>query len=249
MNERFNLTGKRFGRLTVISRSPQRSNDRQRIWLCLCDCGAQAHVPSHRLRIGKTESCGCLHLRPRARGRFDLKGKRFGRLTVIALDSRTVRHKRRWLCRCDCGTVRVVFGESLNRGKATSCGCLKREHCRVINADGVRASAALRLKDFVVGQTFGRLTVMCRVGSRRGASLWLCQCECGNTTNVIRHSLVCGDTRSCGCISAEMRLQLDHVVRIVRSRCYPNTPLEKVKGYLAMRRITRKAEVCLTQTR
>lgn len=50
------LTGQRFGRLTVLSKV-----DRPRIvqWLCKCDCGKVTKVFSQCLRDGKTKSCGC----------------------------------------------------------------------------------------------------------------------------------------------------------------------------------------------
>src|SRR5262249_49437402 len=40
------------------------------------------------------------------------------------------RYRRRyilWLCRCDCGTLRIVLGFCLRQGKSTSCGCVRRE--------------------------------------------------------------------------------------------------------------------------
>lgn len=52
----------------------------------------------------------------------DLTGKRFGRLTV--LEEAEPANGRRWLCRCDCGKERIVYGNSLKRGTTKSCGCL-----------------------------------------------------------------------------------------------------------------------------
>lgn len=57
------LTGQRFGRLTVLERAPnyitpkgtQRSN-----WKCQCDCGKIVTVIGTHLRNGNTKSCGCL---------------------------------------------------------------------------------------------------------------------------------------------------------------------------------------------
>src|ERR1700730_12427648 len=59
--------------------------------------------------------------------RHSLVGKRFGRWTVITLDGKSKRGQRKWLCRCDCGEQRVVFGDSLTQGSTKSCGCLHRE--------------------------------------------------------------------------------------------------------------------------
>ena len=55
------LTGKRFGRLTVLKYIPQneRENER-RNWLCQCDCGNIVSVEGAKLNFGHTKSCGCL---------------------------------------------------------------------------------------------------------------------------------------------------------------------------------------------
>ena len=52
------LTGRRFGRLTVI-RQLENRNNRTR-WLCRCDCGNQTEVPASNLVNGTCKSCGCL---------------------------------------------------------------------------------------------------------------------------------------------------------------------------------------------
>lgn len=61
----------------------------------------------------------------------DLSGKRFGRYTVLRRAESYISkdgHKHiRWMCKCDCGSERVVFAQSLRSGKSTSCGCLQRE--------------------------------------------------------------------------------------------------------------------------
>ena len=56
---KIDLTGQPFGRLVVI-REYGRSKDRQIMWLCKCDCGAETVVTSSHLRSGNTQSCGCL---------------------------------------------------------------------------------------------------------------------------------------------------------------------------------------------
>ena len=53
------LTGQRFGRLTVIRRT-DRHLGHSVIWECRCDCGNTAYVASTNLRKGQTQSCGCL---------------------------------------------------------------------------------------------------------------------------------------------------------------------------------------------
>jgi hypothetical protein len=55
------LTGEKFGRLTVLAWHPSgiwRSRS-QPMWLCRCRCGIERVVLGHHLRAGKTRSCGC----------------------------------------------------------------------------------------------------------------------------------------------------------------------------------------------
>lgn len=53
------LTGQRFGRLTVLDRAGS-SAARYARWRCGCDCGAEKVVDGRHLRSGGTKSCGCL---------------------------------------------------------------------------------------------------------------------------------------------------------------------------------------------
>ena len=58
----------------------------------------------------------------------DMTGQRFGRWTVLGMTARTSTdgHKRTaCLCRCDCGTERVVYAQSLRGGLTKSCGCAR----------------------------------------------------------------------------------------------------------------------------
>ena len=64
MGRFIDLTGQRFGRLTVIERAenyvaPKGYQTPQ--WKCLCDCGNTTVVLGKRLRSGSSQSCGCLY--------------------------------------------------------------------------------------------------------------------------------------------------------------------------------------------
>lgn len=65
------LTGQRFGRLTVLRRGEdyvceimrpfgEPETVRRVCWVCRCDCGNEATVMGCALTGGKTKSCGCL---------------------------------------------------------------------------------------------------------------------------------------------------------------------------------------------
>ncbi len=55
------LTGQRFGRLTVLAFHDrvERSATLFRRWMCRCDCGVLLPVVVGALRSGNTKSCGC----------------------------------------------------------------------------------------------------------------------------------------------------------------------------------------------
>lgn len=52
------LTGKKFGKLTVIKQNGYKGN--KMAWLCKCDCGNFTTVSTDSLNSGQTQSCGCL---------------------------------------------------------------------------------------------------------------------------------------------------------------------------------------------
>lgn len=72
----------------------------------------------------------------------DLTGQRFGRYTVLERAEDYVNpwsgcRATQWRCLCDCGTIKVVVGESLKQGVTRSCGCLKRDMARERALNGV----------------------------------------------------------------------------------------------------------------
>lgn len=59
MDSKYDLTGKKFERLTVIKRV-ENSKSGQTRWLCKCSCGNETIVWGCHLRNGHTRSCGCM---------------------------------------------------------------------------------------------------------------------------------------------------------------------------------------------
>lgn len=57
MSKLIDLTGQRFGRLTVIKKIPSYNTNAR--WLCRCDCGKETAVLGTTLRRGESQSCGC----------------------------------------------------------------------------------------------------------------------------------------------------------------------------------------------
>lgn len=80
MKERKDLTGKKFGKLTVIKLTDEyklTSNGvKNRKWLCQCECGNQCSVYEYYLTSGTTKSCGCYRGKTiRKENKYDLTGE------------------------------------------------------------------------------------------------------------------------------------------------------------------------------
>jgi hypothetical protein len=92
----------------------------------------------------------------------------------------------------------------------------------------------------LVGQSFGKLKVISRGSPRTnkcGAAMWLCLCECGKHTTVLRSHLISGRIQSCGCLRIAAATKHgkfntpEHKVWIqIRQRC-TNPNCKEYKNY------------------
>lgn len=57
---------------------------------------------------------------------IDLTGKRFGRWVVLE-KAESDKNNAMWLCKCDCGNIKIVYGGNIKNGKSSSCGCFHKE--------------------------------------------------------------------------------------------------------------------------
>lgn len=132
------LTGKCFGKLTVIERAADvstKSGKKLVAWKCKCACGKVCIVRSVNLKSGNTQSCGCIALKFRRTKRDtpnnnaeDFVGQRFGLLTVDK-EIKPYRDpqgnkRRKFRCICYCGKHKDVRIDELTSGIVVSCGCL-----------------------------------------------------------------------------------------------------------------------------
>jgi len=61
MPKALDLTGQKYGRLTVLEKLLLRDKHKKVVWKCLCDCGKTTNVNTKNIRTGNTTSCGCYH--------------------------------------------------------------------------------------------------------------------------------------------------------------------------------------------
>lgn len=176
------ITGTRFGKLVALEPTDQRKNGYM-VWRCRCDCGNEILADIRKLKRGTARDCGCASVQ----GKTDLRGQRFGMLTVIAQIDKQSPLGWFWLCKCDCGGTVEAPSRQLLSGYRKSCGCLSRPP----------------LKDFI-GKRFGMLTVIGYEGKRAGMHRWRCKCDCGKETVVGQTLLQTGKTKSCGHLQREI---------------------------------------------
>lgn len=59
MSQVIDMTGQRFGKLTVIEKVAPKPNAQGAYWRCVCDCGNEKLALGIDLRRGQCQSCGC----------------------------------------------------------------------------------------------------------------------------------------------------------------------------------------------
>ncbi len=157
--------------------------------------------------------------------RAKLIGKTFGELTILKAFSGGA-----CVASCTCGGTWRGSWNNLKKGTTVTCGCRQNRVREQNTKDNQR----------FVGQVFGRLTIT----KIHDKSIFEALCVCGNVWIGKKHTLLYGETTSCGCFHKEVvgKLNLSHghtkglrptkVYRAWRSmhrRCYEHT--EKNKHY------------------
>lgn len=158
------ITGQKFGEWTVLEYVGERK------WLCRCSCGKEEVKRSNSIRTGKSKSCGHYFISPKLE---DLKGKQFNEWTVLEYNG-----KYKWLCRCSCGTEKLVAAYDLKNGNSRNCGHNRKKPYNDLT-----------------GRRFGSLVVL----EYTGSSMYKCKCDCGTVKEVAAGNLLNGGTVGCGC--------------------------------------------------
>lgn len=205
MAQLIDLTGQKFGYLTVLERAENKYGRAQ--WKCQCECGNIVIIPSgdlrHKNRPRKYCSNQCI-LRNKP---IDLTGQRFGRLITKYIyedaEHKYKDHGTYWVCECDCGNTTIVQGKDLRNGMVQSCGCLRAE------------LLSKRRSIDLTGQKFGRLTVLKLLSSNSRGNIWQCQCQCGNLTKAHAPDLKNGNKASCGCLKSKGEMTISHYLQLL----------------------------------
>ena len=115
--------GQQYGRLKVIEYA-YTSEDRHKYWMCECECGNREIIKATDLNTSKRVECLICQKKKHKTQYIDETGKRYGKLTVLELDTEKSSKNAFWKCKCDCGTLLTVEGTKLRSGHTQSCGCI-----------------------------------------------------------------------------------------------------------------------------
>lgn len=153
MSVRIDLTGQKFGRLTVLEYDLEatKAHTNGAYWKCQCDCGNIKSIAGTYLRRRLTTSCGCYHKEVIKK---DLTNKRFGKLIAL-YPIEDCFNKTSWViwhCKCDCGNEIDVPSAMLQNKNTQSCGCLKsqgeQEIQQVLSENNIKFEKEKQFLDF-----------------------------------------------------------------------------------------------------
>lgn len=127
----------------------------------------------------------------------EVEGLKFHKLTITKEVKVEKGTPRRVECICDCGKVKEYGLSAVKNGTIKSCGCLR---------------LTTGVKD-VTGEIFGRLKVIStelsrKIPSGKREKQVKVLCECGVEKVVDYVNLKRGDTKSCGCLSKDIKLDI-----------------------------------------
>lgn len=233
MRTRIDLTGRVFGRWTVVARASTKTYHNHR-WQCHCICGKKRNVSVSALLAGESKSCGCLalELRKNPRGirvthKRTQAGKRSPELCVWGgMKTRCYNTKARCfsayggrgiiICDrwhnfdnflADVG-MRPSAEHSIDRIDVN--GNYEPGNVRWATKKEQEANKRPRVLMDLVGNQYKDFTVISEGerakprGKRRwGARQWVCRCICGVTKLLPHYDLRRNRVSSCACSTAK----------------------------------------------
>lgn len=126
------LTGRRFGRLTVIGPSKEltfKDGTKSTYWLCKCECGEKgyfSHTDLTREDGSLILSCGCIsHFSSNRDPDFRVRNCGVGWWRIDDCDPIKTDCGNLWRCTCICGKKDMILEDRLLSGMSQSCGCKK----------------------------------------------------------------------------------------------------------------------------
>ena len=187
------IVGMRFNHWEILKwLKPEERINKNKAYIAKCDCGTVTEIRISDLKNNKSTKCRHCVKKGDKLINYRLKikiGEKYNSLTILEglYDKKDGRYK--FLCRCNCGKEVLKRPNDIYTGNTKSCGCLFEK-----NFDK---------RQDRIGEKYGKLTIL-EVSERKdkqGKQCYrICQCECGELTEVYIGHLITGHTQSCGCI-------------------------------------------------
>ena len=128
------LTGQRFGLLTVETMVPERCGGYVQ-YACRCDCGQIIFANGKQLKRGTKKGCPDCVASSCSRD-VNLVGMQYGELTVLERLETRKDGRAQWRCACSCGIQSVIFKKifvvSRHKKKAACCVSKPPGHADVL---------------------------------------------------------------------------------------------------------------------
>lgn len=190
MGKTKDLTGLVFGNLTVVRLAVKgiEHTGTKIKWWCNCLCGNCIMVSSTHLISGHTKACRHCRIPPNY---VSLVGQSFGSL----VPQNYIKNEAKYECLCDCGKLIKITSVNLKSGNTKSCGCKSK----VL----LREAAVAKYKN----KTVNGISFIKPVSSLdcSGHIVWELKCVCGKIFERPAVLIISGHTKSCGCISNNLR--------------------------------------------
>ena len=196
--ERIDLTGKKFGHITITEMlyGHKATNNSKPKTFCkgICDCGNEVLVQRDNLKRGTPSCWVCAHKKTGEARRKEYVGKKFGSLTVYDVIygykiNENSRPRTFCKCTCDCGNDVFINVDELTKENVSCLECSIKRRGKLFETDER-------------GQKFGRLTII-DIDRSEKHSVAICKCDCGNIVRINKADVVAGHTLSCGCLHKE----------------------------------------------
>lgn len=117
---------------------------------------------------------------------MNLIGQKFGKLLVVGKHPEKKHRSIRWVCKCECGNIKILKTSQLSSGDYKSCGCSSKEFQQI----------ARDKRYDITGQRFGKLTAIKKI-STSGPSVWEFKCDCGSLIELRTQSVITHGVKSC----------------------------------------------------
>lgn len=218
MNAPLNLRpGQIFNKWKLLEEMP-RNRHGLRVWRCRCECGTIRNVRQSHLTGGHAKSCGCDRYVKQSQA---MRGYR-ARLAKV--------HETHGKLCANCGE-RKPLDQFWKKGKKAHPYCIpcgkekgRLAHMKRLGRTEYVPPDALHPERRTIGfpgEKYGLLTIISEADRRNGRRWVNCQCDCGNSYTGRLALLRSGNTKSCGCLLTDPRLQKAFAAREAKKELPP----------------------------